>query len=129
MSASEVLLVLAAREMGFRSALAARLTMAGANLLTTNDVEDPGLARSVHGPAVLIVEQALVTDRSSEWLQALLAVPQWLRVVVLGDAVLENGRAEGADDRLIYIKSDLAVKTIAALIPEWQAEAFRVAGV
>lgn len=129
MSASEVLLVLAAREMGFRSALAARLTMAGANLLTTNDVEDPGLARSVHGPAVLIVEQALVTDRSSEWLQALLAVPQWLRVVVLGDAVMDNGRAEGADDRLIYIKSDVAVKTIAALIPEWQAEAFRVAGV
>jgi hypothetical protein len=128
-SASEVLLVLAAREMGFRSALAARLTMAGANLLTTNDVEDPGLARSVHGPAVLIVEQALVTDRSSEWLQALLAVPQWLRVVVLGDAVMDNGRAEGADDRLIYIKSDVAVKTIAALIPEWQAEAFRVAGV
>jgi hypothetical protein len=115
---SEILLVLAAREMGFRSALAGRLTMAGANLLTTHDVEDPGLAKSVHGPAVLIVEGALVADRSAEWLNALLAVPQWLRVVVLGE-----GRAEGADDRLIYIKSDLAVKTIAALIPEWQAEA------
>ena len=118
MSASEVLLVLAAREMGFRSALAARLTMAGANLLTTDDAEDPRLARSVHGPAVLIVEQALVRDRSHEWLQALLAVPQWLRVVVLGD-----GRAEGADERLIYINSDLAAKAISALIPEWQAEA------
>jgi len=122
-STSDFLLVLAAREIGFRSSLAARLTMAGANLLTTNDVEDPGLARSVHGPAVLIVEQALVADRSSEWLQALLAVPQWLRVVVLGEAATENGRAERADDRLIYIKSDAAVKTISALIPQWQAEA------
>lgn len=129
MNTSEFLLVLAAREMGFRSALAARLTMSGANLLTTNDIEDPGLARSVRGPAVLIVEEALVADRSSEWLQALLAVPHWLRVVVLGEAA-ENGRAEGADDRLIYIKSDTAVKTLAALIPEWQAEAATgVAGV
>lgn len=118
MSASEVLLVLAAREMGFRSALAARLTMTGANLLTTNDVEDPGLARNIHGPAVLIVEQALVHDRSHEWLQALLAVPQWLRIVILGD-----GHAESADERLIYIKPDMAVKAISALIPEWQAEA------
>jgi hypothetical protein len=122
-STSEVLLVLAAREMGFRSALAARLTMAGANILTAYDVDDPGLARSVHGPAVLIVEQALVADRSPEWLVALLAVPQWLRVVVLGD-----GRAEGADDRLIYIKSDVAVKAISALIPQWQAEAAGGAG-
>ncbi|MEZ0241947.1 MAG: hypothetical protein ACAH11_01120 [Sphingomonas sp.] len=123
MSTSEVLLVLAAREMGARSALAARLTMAGANMLTTNDVDDPGLARSVHGPAVLIVEQALVADRSPEWLQALLAVPQWLRVVVLGE-----GRAEGSDERLIYIKSDMAAGAIAALIPEWQAEAAGIAG-
>ncbi|MCW3847436.1 hypothetical protein OF829_09290 [Sphingomonas sp. LB-2] len=98
--------------------MAARLTMAGANLLTTNDVEDPGLARSVHGPAVLIVDEALLADRSPEWLQALLAVPQWLKVIVLGD-----GRAEGADERLIYIKSDTAVRTISALIPQWQAEA------
>ena len=109
--------------MGARSALAARLTMAGANMLTTNDVDDPGLARSVHGPAVLIVEQALVADRSPEWLQALLAVPQWLRVVVLGE-----GRAEGSDERLIYIKSDMAAGAIAALIPEWQAEAAGIAG-
>ena len=124
MSSSEFLLVLAAREMGFRSALAARLTMAGANLLTTNDVEDPGLARSVRGPAVLILEEALVADRSSEWLQALLAVPQWLRVVVLGD-----GRAEGPDERLIYIKSDSAANVIASLMPQWQAEAAGAAGV
>lgn len=124
MSTSEVLLVLAASEIGFRSSLAARLTMAGANLLTTNDVEDAGLARSVHGPAVLIVEQSLVADRSTEWLQALLAVPQWLRVVVLGE-----GRADDADERLIYIKSDAAVKTITALIPEWQAEAAGMARV
>lgn len=129
MNTSEVLLVLSAREVGVRSSLAARLTMAGANLLTTNDVEDPGLARSVHGPAVLIVEESLVADRSNEWLQALLAVPQWLRVVVLGEATAENGHAERADDRLIYIKSDAAVKTIAALIPEWQAEAAGMARV
>lgn len=124
MRTSEILLVLAARETGFRSSLAARLTMAGANLLTTHDVEDPGLARSVHGPAVLMVEEALVADRSPEWLQALLAVPQWLRVVVLGD-----GHDERAEDRLIYIKSDAAVKTIAALLPQWQAEAAGLAGV
>jgi hypothetical protein len=109
--------------MGTRSALAARLTMTGANMLTTDDVEDPGLARSVHGAAVLIVEESLISDRSGEWLQALLAVPQWLRVVVLGE-----GRAEGTDERLIYIKSDAAVRTIAALIPEWQAEAAGIAG-
>jgi hypothetical protein len=117
-SSSEVLLVLAAREMGFRSSLAARLTMAGANLLTTDDVEDPGLPSSVRGPAVLIVEQSLVADRSREWLQALLAVPQWLRVVVLGD-----GHGDSAEDRLIYIKSDLAVQALTALLPEWQLEA------
>lgn len=117
-SGSDFLLVLAAHEVGFRSTLAARLTMAGANLLTTNDVEDPGLARSVHGPAVLIVEEKLVSDRSREWLQALLAVPQWLRVVVLGD-----GHAEGAEDRLIYIKPDVAVQALCALLPQWQAEA------
>ena len=124
MSTSEVLLVLAASEIGFRSSLAARLTMTGANLLTTNDIEDPGLARSVHGPAVLIVEQALVADRSPEWLQALLTVPQWLRVIVVGD-----GRAQGADERLIYIKSDAAAQTIAALIPDWQADAAGMARV
>jgi hypothetical protein len=111
-----VLLVLIIREAGLRSMLAARLSLVGADLVTAMDIHDPAVQRNVRGPAVLVLDEDAVAGRSAEWLDAVVAEPQWDHVVVL------TGRspAGAAGDRLVFLERATAPATLAALVAQWR---------
>jgi hypothetical protein len=111
-----LLLVLIVREAGLRSTLAARLSMAGADVLTADDFDDPRLARHKKRPLVLIADDAAV-DGHEGGCDGLVADPRWLRLVVLSPGAC----AVSEDARLIRLERAQAASTIARLLPEWQA--------
>ena len=116
---SEILLVLAIREGGSRSALAGKLTIRGANVLTSGEIDDNGHVPGVLQPAVLVIDEATRASRSAKFIKALLAAPHWSRVVV----VHPSGSEIDPDPRLVHIEERDAASRLLALIPEWQAEA------
>ncbi|MES2988810.1 MAG: hypothetical protein V4808_12965 [Pseudomonadota bacterium] len=100
-----------------RSTLVARLSMAGADVLTADDFNDPRLARHKKRPLVLIADEAAV-DAYDGGCDGLVADPRWRRLVVLSPGAC----AVSDDPRLIRIARAQAAKAIAQLLPEWQAE-------
>lgn len=121
MPTTNVLLVLIIREAGLRSILTARLSLVGADLITANDVHDPALSRSMRQPGVLILDETAVAGRSGEWLDTVLADPQWRRIVLLCETPPPPDVSE-ADARLLRLERASATSAIAELIPRWQAE-------
>ena len=116
MASETLLLVLILREAGLRSTLVARLSLAGADVLTADDFNDPRLARHKKRPLVLIADEAAV-DAHSGGCDGLLEDPRWQRLVVLSP-----GACPASDDpRLVRMPRADAAKTIAKLLPEWQA--------
>jgi hypothetical protein len=107
--------VLIVREAGLRSTLAARLSMAEADVLTADDFDDPRLARHKKRPLVLIADEAAV-DGHPGGCDRLLADPRWLRLVVLSPGPC----ADSDDPRLIRIERAHAANAIAGLVPRWQ---------
>lgn len=120
MPSNEVLLVLAMREPGLRSMLAGRLALAGANVVTAEDADDPVLARAVRRRAVLIVDDATSASHGDGWLATLLADARWHCVVLLGDEAASP--ALGGDPRMIRLRLADAATAIANLLPRWDAE-------
>lgn len=116
MVSETLLLVLIVREAGLRSTLVARLSMAGADVLTAEDFDDPRLARHKKRPLVLIADEAAV-DGHAGGCDGLLADPRWRTLVVLSPGAC----AASEDSRLIRIARAHAAQTIARLLPEWQA--------
>lgn len=118
MPGKEILLVLAVRELGLRSTLAARLSLVGADLITAADLHDPALERNVRHPAALILDEDAIAGRSDEWLDAVLEESRWRQVVVLTSSPCDAR----ADPRLLYLERQSAPERIADLIPQWRAE-------
>ncbi|MBX3564072.1 MAG: hypothetical protein KF730_05780 [Sphingomonas sp.] len=104
------------REAGLRSTLVARVSMAGADVLTADDFNDPRLARHKKRPLVLIADEAAI-DAHAGGYEGLLADPRWRRVVVVSPGMCP----ESDDPRLIRIERAHAARKIAHLLPEWQA--------
>ncbi|RYD62669.1 MAG: hypothetical protein EOP58_12800 [Sphingomonadales bacterium] len=98
-----------------RSTLAARLSMAGADVLTADDFGDPRLARHKKRPLVLIADDVAIESHEGGC-DGLLADPRWLCLVVMPGACTDR-----EDPRLIRVERATAAKTIAQLLPEWQA--------
>lgn len=116
MASETLLLVLILREAGLRSTLVARLSMAGADVLTADDFNDPRLARHKKRLLVLIADDAAVEGHDGGC-DGLLDDPRWQRVVVLS----RGACAASKDSRLIRIERAQAANAIAELLPEWQA--------
>jgi hypothetical protein len=112
-----VLLVLAVQEAGLRSALAAQLAMAGASLITANDVDDPALTRGVRRPAVLVIDTMTVSKRDGDWLAATLEDLRWHQVVVLTD------QPPLAHPKLVHCAPMQAVRVLTEKMPQWHAAA------
>ena len=110
-----LLLVLIVREAGLRSTLVARLSMAGADVLTAEDFGDSRLARHKRRSLVLIADQAAL-DGHDEGCDALLADPRWHRLVVLSPGACPASE----DPRLIRIQRADAAKRLAQMLPEWR---------
>ncbi|MES2096746.1 MAG: hypothetical protein V4459_08280 [Pseudomonadota bacterium] len=107
------LIVLMIAENGLRSALAARLTMQGENVLTlSHGLDDPELERLARHRAIMIADLAMLDDR----LASILADSGWHRVVLL------NGEArEEPGDRVIRLQRRDAVQQVAATLAKWRA--------
>lgn len=99
-------------ESGLRSALAARLTMQGENVVTlAHGLNDPELERLARNRAILIADRAMLSDS----LDAILADSGWYRVVLLdGEAREEIG------DRVIWLQRVHALTQVAATLAQWR---------
>lgn len=115
-----MVLVLAVHEPGLRSTLAARLSLAGADVITAKNIHDPAIRRGLHSAAVLVLDDHMLGDRSDEWIAALLEEPCWHCLVVLAAAAPPPAVAH--DPRLLHLELASAPAAIAALIPQWLAE-------
>ncbi len=111
-----LILVLIVREAGLRSTLAARLSMAGVDVITADNFDDPRLDR-LREPPVLVVDMPSVAGRAGG-LAGLLADPRWHSLVLVG----EHGTGEDADEpRLLRIDRANVGAAIDAKLPCWQA--------
>jgi hypothetical protein len=110
-----LLLVLIVRETGLRSTLVAKLSMAGADVLTTGDFDDPRLMRHALRRLVLIADEAAV-DGYDGGCDRLLAEGCWFRLVMLSP----GAGAVSGDLRLIRLERTIAAATIVSLLPGWQ---------
>jgi len=80
--ASRELLVLIARDGALRSALIARLSLAGESIVTLDgDPGDPVLDRIAPAPRILIIDSESLGDA----LRSLLGSEKWARIIVLAD--------------------------------------------
>lgn len=84
--ASRELLVLIARDSALRSALIARLSLAGESIVTLDgDFNEPVLDRIAPAPKILIVDSESLGDL----LRPLLDSEKWARIIVLADRAEE----------------------------------------
>lgn len=116
MVSETLLLIVIVRETGLRSTLAARLSLAGADLLSARDFRDARVGRYKKRALILITDQAAIDEHDGGW-DGLRADPRWLRLVV----VSPRESAPSEDPRLIHIQRANAVNRIARLLPEWRA--------
>lgn len=108
-----LILVLIVREAGLRSTLAARLSMAGADVITADSLDDPRMQRLRAG-AVLVLDAPAAEDAGGP--AAVLADPRWETLVLIGD-----GETNGATDpRLLRVGRAIAGVVIEARLPEWR---------
>ncbi|MCW3835731.1 hypothetical protein ACFQ1E_05630 [Sphingomonas canadensis] len=117
MSEVDVMIVLVLRDAGLRSILAARLSFAGAQVVTAQAIHDPAVTRHIRKRAVLVVEAEAVAGRSGEWIDALVDDPLWIEVVVL----VEEGERECLPDepRLLPVHRIRAYPELYARLPYW----------
>jgi hypothetical protein len=104
------LVVLLISESDLRSALTARLTMGGINVVTI------GADQLVQGlPGETVKTAVLVTDDGSVGQAASEASPAWLQVVIL------NGSSGGLDDRPVRLSRRGAIRRLVELLDGWRA--------
>ncbi len=109
--ASRELLVLIVRESALRSALIARLSLAGESIVTlTGDPGDPILDRIAPAPKILIVDSESLGDG----LQLLLDSEKWARIIILAD------RAEEFADRVCVIDRRDALAAVGRDLTRWR---------
>jgi hypothetical protein len=103
------LVVLLIFESDLRSALTARLTMIGINVVTI------GVDQWAQGiPGTAIETAVLVTDDSSIGQAASEISPAWLQVVIL------NGSAGDTDDRPVRLSRRGAIRRLVEVLDDWR---------
>jgi nucleoside-diphosphate-sugar epimerase len=105
------LLILVAREAGLRSMLVARLSMAGGDVVTVDNLDDPRLERWLAKGPVLIIDDGALHGREGGEV-ALRADPRWRAVIVVG------GQAGGGAAAPRIAAADAAA-ALEAMLPEW----------
>ena len=104
------LVVLLISENDLRSALTARLTMVGINVVTIGADQ---LARGM--PDATIMTAVLVTDDDAIGWAASEAAPRWLQVIIL------NGSSGCLDDRPVRLPRRGATRRLVEMLDGWRA--------
>lgn len=105
------LLVLIVREAGLRSTLIARLSMAGADLVTLDNIDDPSVERWLAKAPVLIIDEVVLAGREGGE-AALRADPRWRGIAVIGGAAADAAMPA-------RIAREDAAAAIEAMLPGW----------
>lgn len=121
MSGTSPQLILAIKDPGLRSLLAARLGMAGEMPISTVDHLDPTLGEAIRATALLIIEEAMIQAPLTEWVETLRNQCWAGRIIIISNAV--QGLAE-RDDTVMVARRD-AGAAIPVLVQLWQAERAR----
>jgi hypothetical protein len=104
------LIVLLISESDLRSALTARLTMIGINVVTIGaDQLARGMPGTVLKTAVLVTDDGPIGQAASEVSSA------WLQVVIL------NGASGGLDDRPVRLSRRGAIRRLVEVLEGWRA--------
>lgn len=111
MSPLSPLLVLVVREAGLRTTLIARLSMAGADLVTISDIDDPRIQRWIDKGPVLVLDAAALAEREGGE-PALRADPRWRAIAVIGGEAQDPAFPP-------RISSGDAAAEIEAMLPAW----------
>jgi hypothetical protein len=116
-----VLLVLIVRDVGLRSTLVARLSLAGGDLITASQPHDPVLERKRLRDAVMVIDEETIAIQPAGWIETVLDDPRWRAIVVLTwqPAASDAGTNR---PRLIHVERDNAAKAITALVHQWRDE-------
>ncbi len=104
------LVVLLISESDLRSALTARLTMVGINVVTIGVDQ---LAQGMSGTTIMTA--VLVTDDDAIGRAASEASPGWLQVIVL------NGSSGSLDDRPVRLSRRGATRRLVDMLDSWRA--------
>lgn len=111
--ASRELLVLIIADVGLRSSLIARLSLAGESLVTLDgDPADPLLDRIAPPPAILIVDAETVGQR----LGSLSEGKRWLGIIVLAP----EAAAVAGTDQVRIVDRRLALASITESLADWR---------
>ena len=104
------LVVLLISESDLRSALTARLTMVGINVVTIGaDQSAQGMPDATIMTAVLVTDDDVIGRAASE------ASPRWLQVIVL------NGSSGSPDDRPVRLPRRGATRRLVEMLDGWRA--------
>jgi hypothetical protein len=104
------MLVLVAREAGLRSALVARLSLAGGDVVTVENLDDPLVERWLANAPVLIIDEGALAGRPGGE-AALRGDTRWRAIAVIG------GEADaGGPPRIASVD---AAAILEAMLPEW----------
>lgn len=104
------ILVLVVREAGLRSALVARLSLAGGDIVTVDNLDDARMERWLANRPVLIVDEAALAGRAGGE-AGLRADGRWRAIVVIGGT-----SADGAAPRIAPADAAVAIE---AMLPGW----------
>ncbi|EIZ78688.1 hypothetical protein WSK_2736 [Novosphingobium sp. Rr 2-17] len=118
MNAMRAQLILAIRDPGLRSLLAARLGMAGEVPISTVDHLAPALGKKIRATALLIIEESMIDAPPAEWVQTLRDQCWKGRIIIISRTA---ERLAETDDTVTIRYSDAGV-AIPALVQLWQAE-------
>jgi hypothetical protein len=103
------LIVLLISESDLRSALTARLTMIGINVVTIGvDQLMQGMPGTAIETAVLVTDDGPIGQAASE------VSPAWLQVVIL------NGTRGGLDDRPVRLSRNGAIRRLVEILDGWR---------
>lgn len=112
----DILLAIIVRDAGLRSLLAARLSMAGVDLVTGESFATLKIPRRPKQSVVLIADQA-AADAHEGGAAGLVADPRWRQVVLIADAEISLA----GNPRMMRVRRAGALAAIAALLPDWIA--------
>jgi hypothetical protein len=117
MAAPAILVVVAVRDAGLRSALAAHLSLDGFELLTASGI-GYGLLGStmVRAPAILVIDETLIPCDPDRWIEKQRSLGDWRHLVVLTGAA---PRPVDGGAWLVRIAGSNARKLLSELLAGW----------
>ena len=122
MAAQAILVVVAVRDAGLRSALAAHLSLDGFELLTASGIGYGLLgSKMVRSPSVLVIDEGLIPCDPDRWIESQRSVGGWQHLVILNGA---TPTPVNGGEWLVRIAARNARRLLSELLADWARQSF-----